>query len=326
MKNLVVIMPWYGGVPSYFKFYLNSLNNVAFDTLLVSDCNFERLELPSNVRLVQMSMDEFRELASSKLGVEVKIDKPYKMCDFRPMFGLIFEDYLDGYRYWGYGDADLIYGAKLDEYVSMIVLGDYDVASMHRQYLSGPFAIIKNDKKGKALFMSSQVWENVATSFEHFQFEECGKNVDWPKLEFGEISIEEYGEDFDSFSAALHREEAKGTIRYFHDDLITEHISRSDTIYKRGAHVFLNSAEIYIFHNLFVKGRRYFKVPDCHWKSFDNYVICHTGYYSPRAAKWRGVIGLVRILGSIIESLKVNGFRRVISWVKGAIYEGRRKD
>ncbi len=316
MKRLMIVMPWYGRIPNYFKFYLDSVRNVSFDTLLVSDCDFSQISIPANVQILKLTMEEFRDLASRKLGVQAALDKPYKACDFRPMFGKIFEDWLVGYKYWGYGDTDLIYGHKLDDYVEMIVAGDYDVASMHKQYLTGPFAMIKNDGKGKYLYETSLVWREVATSAAHFQFEECGKNVDWPSLEFGKVTIEEYGKTFDSFSNALHREELKGTIRYFHEDLITEHISRNDTIFKKDNRVFLNKEEIYIFHNLFVKGHRYFRVPGDNWKDFKNYAICSTGYYSPRAIPWRGIIGKYRIFRAVLESLKVNGLSRVYTRLK----------
>ena len=316
MKNLLIVMPWYGRVPNYFKFYLDSIRNVTFDTLLVSDSDFSKIVVPDNVRLVKMTMEEFRVLASQKLCVEVALDKPYKVCDFRPMFGKIFEDYLGGYKYWGYGDADLIYGQKLDQYVERIVSEDYDVASMHCQYLAAPFAMLKNNEKCKALYKASNVWYEVATTPVHYQFEECGKNVDWPKLEFGKVTIEEYGKTFDSFSNVLHREEQKGMIRYFHEDLITEHISKYDVVYKKGKRVFLNENEIYIFHNLFVKGRRYFRVPGDEWKNFENYMICPTGYYKPNQFCWRGIIGRFRIFCAVLGSLRVNGFSRIVSWFK----------
>ena len=316
MKDLMIVMPWYGRLPNYFKFYIDSIRNVSFDTLLVSDCDFTGLDVPSNVRLLHMPMREFAERASKKLDVSAELDKPYKVCDFRPMFGRIFEDYLDGYMYWGYGDTDLIYGRKLDEYVEMVVSGGYDVASMHRQYLSGPFAMIKNDEKGRGLYRGSKEWRKVVTSKTHYQFEECGKNVDWPKLEFGTVSIEEYGKIFDSFSSALHREEGNGNIRYFHEDLITEHISRNDTVFKKGNGVFLNDEEIYIFHSLFVKGHRYFNVPSDDLNEFENYAITTTGYYTPKTIPWRGIIGKLRMSRAILEALKANGVSRMYSWFK----------
>lgn len=44
------------------------------------------------------------------LGMQVWLEKPYKLCDFRPLYGEIFSNYVDGYDFWGYCDCDLIFG------------------------------------------------------------------------------------------------------------------------------------------------------------------------------------------------------------------------
>jgi len=35
-------------------------------------------------------------MASRKLGFKVTINNPYKLCDFKPAYGLFFEEYTQG--------------------------------------------------------------------------------------------------------------------------------------------------------------------------------------------------------------------------------------
>jgi hypothetical protein len=41
---------------------------------------------------------------------EISLERPYKLCDFRPAFGEIFADELAGYDFWGHSDLDLVFG------------------------------------------------------------------------------------------------------------------------------------------------------------------------------------------------------------------------
>ena len=51
-----------------------------------------------------------QKLSSRKLGFEVYLERPYKCCDLKPAYGVIFEEYLTAYSYWGHCDFDLIFG------------------------------------------------------------------------------------------------------------------------------------------------------------------------------------------------------------------------
>ena len=41
---------------------------------------------------------------------EISLERPYKLCDFRPAFGEIFADELAGYDFWGHSDLDVVFG------------------------------------------------------------------------------------------------------------------------------------------------------------------------------------------------------------------------
>ena len=42
--------------------------------------------------------------------MQVTLDRPYKLCDFKPAYGFIFGEYLKEYDYWGHCDIDIVWG------------------------------------------------------------------------------------------------------------------------------------------------------------------------------------------------------------------------
>ncbi|MGN8132656.1 DUF6625 family protein [Paenarthrobacter sp. 22069] len=105
----LVIAVYFGQLPSYFDIFLRSIqSNHKVDFLLVTDQ--ELGPIPTNLKVMPASLDEFRTLASSALGMEISLPRGYKACDFRPAFGHIFRDQVRGYTHWGHCDLDVIFG------------------------------------------------------------------------------------------------------------------------------------------------------------------------------------------------------------------------
>ena len=109
MKRCVFILPWFGPLRNYFDLFLRTCsNNNEYDWLLITDQ--EVRDEPKNVRVLPMRFEEFAGLVQSKFDFKIALNKPYKICDFRPAFGYIFEEEIAGYEYWGHCDCDLLFG------------------------------------------------------------------------------------------------------------------------------------------------------------------------------------------------------------------------
>lgn len=110
MKRIAIIICWIGPLPDIFRLWSRSCAaNPTVDWLLFTDQEPE--ELPENVLLRRTSLEEIAALAREKLNFpELSLEKPYKLCDFKVMYGAIFEDHLKGYDFWGYCDMDMIFG------------------------------------------------------------------------------------------------------------------------------------------------------------------------------------------------------------------------
>ena len=113
--KFIVVIPYFGKLPNYFQLWLNScMYNEEIKWLLFLD-DKTKYSYPENVEVVYSSLKNIEMLIRDKLNMDVHIKNPYKLCDFRPLYGKIFTEYIEKYDYWGYGDFDVIYGNITDE-------------------------------------------------------------------------------------------------------------------------------------------------------------------------------------------------------------------
>lgn len=123
--KIKIITVFFGRVPEYFDAFLSSCGwNDEFHFLLIHDTDIP-YDIPENVQNIKLSFDEFIKLVNTKLKINIKTLRPYKICDLKPCFGTIFEDYLAEYDFWGCCDTDLVFG-NLSKYITDKVLDRYD--------------------------------------------------------------------------------------------------------------------------------------------------------------------------------------------------------
>ena len=148
MHKIAFIIPYYGKFPSFFQFFLNSCKpNHEIDWYIFSDIDITEFELPDNVKYINMNFNELRILVQSKFDFKISLNTPYKLCDYKPAYGYIFEEYLKGYDFWGYCDIDLLFG-DLSKFITEDILITYD-----RIGHLGHCALYRNTKLTNTLFM-----------------------------------------------------------------------------------------------------------------------------------------------------------------------------
>ncbi len=160
-KHIAIIIPYYGPWPEWLPFFLKSCSvHKEWDWFLFHDQQVPSW-VPENVHFVSLPLEKLGRLIREKAGVEVPLHDPYKLCDLKPAFGLIFQEFLKPYPYWGYGDLDLIYG-NLSEYFRPEILSGYDLFSTHPDFVPAPLVVLKNEKQMRVLF------KKVESFREHF--------------------------------------------------------------------------------------------------------------------------------------------------------------
>lgn len=151
-KKLVLIVPYFGVLPSWFDLWLTSAKfNREIDFLLFTDCN---IESSNNITVMKMTFSNFVLMCQSKFEFKISLESPYKICDFRPAFGLIFDDYIKKYSHWGHCDTDLIFG-DLSNFIDLDFMDEYG-----RIYTRGHLSIFKNNAEINVFFKS-----NICRSF-----------------------------------------------------------------------------------------------------------------------------------------------------------------
>ena len=109
VPSMRLVVPYFGRRPAYFPLVVRSMAaNPDVSWLLLTE-----QPVPDAPPNVEVTLCEFGDLAKrirSAFDFEISLERPYKLCDFRPAFGEIFADELAGYDFWGHSDLDLIFG------------------------------------------------------------------------------------------------------------------------------------------------------------------------------------------------------------------------
>ena len=170
--SIAFLICWTGNYPWYFPYFLHSCRyNPDIDFLIFTDNQSEDLDLPVNVKIIPYSLEQFKINASKALEFEVAVESGYKLCDFKPAYGYIFYDYIKDYDFWGYCDMDLIFG-NIRAFMTDELLNEYDVISARHDYLTGCFALYRNNPYTRELFKKSKDYRKVFTDHRNFFFDE----------------------------------------------------------------------------------------------------------------------------------------------------------
>lgn len=143
MKKIALISTYFGSFPSYFPLWLKSAEkNENIDFFIYSDCKHGTL--PKNVMVIPTEFNSIKERIQSKFDFKIKLETPYKLCDYKPAYGYIFEEDIKAYDYWGHFDLDTILG-RLEKF-----LPDEDYEKI---YCMGHLGIYRNSYENNRRFM-----------------------------------------------------------------------------------------------------------------------------------------------------------------------------
>lgn len=169
-KHAAFIIPYFGKFNGYFQLFLNSCaKNPTYDWIIFTD-DKRHFQYPDNVIVHDTTFADIKALFRSKFSFDLSMDKPYKLCDYKPAYGYVFAEYLKEYPYWGECDTDLIFG-DIDQFLFPKMQEGYDKIGIF-----GHCTLYRNTEEVNTLFLKKlngkQRFQQVAQEYWNHSFDE----------------------------------------------------------------------------------------------------------------------------------------------------------
>lgn len=295
-KKIILLIPYYGSWPEYIQIYnATCKNNPLLDICFITD--LKPFHNPSeNIFFYSLSFPDLKKRIETVFNIDIARHTPYKLCDFRPAYSIIFSDLVRNYDFWGYGDIDLIYG-NLTSFITEDVLKENDIIAFRPDHLHGPFTLYRNCDYINNLFRRSENFNDIFTDPEYRSFDEFGLRnfIVYPAASLSD-------QPNDTISVIALKEANSKKIKLHMTLKSKEKISDTNDIvkYSKGQVTDIYSQESYAFYHWVIEKRAaYFKYPK--WNIVpDTYYISSTGFYSDKQFSFYFIINFCRKLNGIL--------------------------
>lgn len=204
-KRIAFINPYFGQLPETLDIWLLSCKyNPTIDWFIFTDDRKE-INVPPNVKIIFMEFSAIKERMQKLFPFDISLETSYKLCDYKPCYGLAFEDYLKEYDFWGHCDMDLIFG-DLRKYLTEDILEGHDRIGMQ-----GQCSIYRNTERMNTAFknmprMGCIDWHDVYSKPQNFAYDEWAEhnggglseimkrnNIRYCELHYADIMTDKYG-------------------------------------------------------------------------------------------------------------------------------------
>jgi len=187
-------------------------------------------------------------MAPQALKLNINIEKYYKLCDFKPAYGLIYKEFISTYDFWGYCDIDTIWG-NIRLFMPNDILERYYVISARHDYLTGSFTIFKNNDYNLELFRQSRDYIKVYTSQDNYCFDE----TNYAFYEFGKnMRYSEILTEIESMTHVVKRLEEENKINVYFELQIIEG-NPGNLLWNKEKLIFKDKFEILYYHLIKLK-------------------------------------------------------------------------
>jgi len=242
--SMACIICWSGDYPWYFPYFIHSCRyNPTIDFLIFTDNQTPLKHLPPNVRLIPYLLKQFNTDATKALGFEVAVESGYKLCDFKPAYGYIFSDYIKEYDFWGYCDIDVIFG-NIRAFMTDELLNEYDIISARHDYLTGCFALYRNNQFMRELFKQSKDYQKVFTESRNFFFDET--NFAFEAFEKG-LHYSQILTEIESMTHVVRRLQEENKLKAYFEFQIVEGFA-GNMLWNKGQLIYRKEYEAMLYH------------------------------------------------------------------------------
>lgn len=170
-NRVAIIIPFFGNLncKGYFQKFLDSCKENSKITWLIFTDDRTQYDYPENVKITYMSFETLKALVQNKFDFPIALPTSYKLCDFKPAYGEIFEEYITDYDWWGFSDTDLIWG-RMNHFITDDLLNNYE-----QLYSRGHLTLSLNNSKMRTLyrdFSGFEVYKKIFADEKHHAFDE----------------------------------------------------------------------------------------------------------------------------------------------------------
>ena len=143
MNKIAIVSPYFGKLPKNINLTIESMKKNKFIDwyIITDDCE---ISSSRNVSVIYKNFEEIKELIKKK--IHTTISYSYKLCDYKPTYGILFEDLLSKYEMWGYYDLDVIF-KDLSKFITNDIIKKYD-----KIYDLGHLSVMKNTSEIREAF------------------------------------------------------------------------------------------------------------------------------------------------------------------------------
>lgn len=169
--KIIIIATYFGEWPVWFPaFLLSCARNDTINWLFFTDCEIPKETFP-NIKFERMGLGQLNGLASQKLGIRIQ-KEPFSQVDLQPAFGVIFEDYIKNFDFWGHCDIDVVWG-NIRGFITEEIFQNYDIISFRKEFLAGHLTLWKNEHRTNTLFTNVPSYDAIFSSSECYSFDEA---------------------------------------------------------------------------------------------------------------------------------------------------------
>lgn len=133
----ILIVPYFGELPDWIQKY----------------------EPPTGYSfMLDTNFPKFKRRVKEKLGLDYPGEfGSGKVWDYRPALGILYEEEIEGYHFFGHTDLDCVYG-DVSKWATDEFLSELDVHSNHHSYVNGSWTLYRNKSVVKNLFREYPFW------------------------------------------------------------------------------------------------------------------------------------------------------------------------
>lgn len=187
MTKVAQIIPYFGKWPEWIELFLYSCSrNQMIDFYIYTDCRIpDNIPDSENIKIISISYSDYKSIVTDRLrkyGGFFVTNQKYKLTDLKPFLGLIHENVLKDYDWWGFGDLDLVYG-DLSILINEQNLKRYNLITTHNYHIAGHCTFMRNNEYYRTLCLRIKDWQVRLTEDKHYGFDEA----EWSNLVYRNI-------------------------------------------------------------------------------------------------------------------------------------------